>query len=200
MVFILKIIILNNHNANKFYFISYLHDFQFLYRQKSATAISGPAHLVSHKGMCQNHQKCLKQCLDQTSAINSGVERESSQLEITMGQILADVQLHLLPTLQQTQSAVGVVYTHLFKVVFEFVCTASCANSQRCYHSSTAIAVGMPYFMGCISVQYFLFAWLHKQNVNHVVRTGQKITCSYQCSSSGKKSILICRKALTLLT
>lgn len=32
MVFILKIIILNNHNANKFYFISYLHDFQFLYR------------------------------------------------------------------------------------------------------------------------------------------------------------------------
>lgn len=80
------------------------------------------------------------------------------------------------------------------------VCTASCANSQRCYHSSTAIAVGMPYFMGCISVQYFLFALLHKQNVNHVVRTRQKITCSYQCSSSGKKSILICRKALTLLT
>jgi len=50
-----------------------------------AEAASVPAHLVPHKGTCQNHQKCLKQCLDQTPAINSGAERERTQLEATMG-------------------------------------------------------------------------------------------------------------------
>lgn len=141
--------------------------------------------------MCQNHQKCLKQCLDQTPAINSGVEGERTQLEITMGPNSSRCSITLATYLATDWRCSWWCIHALFQDWFWIsMCSAICANTQWSYNSSTAILFGLPCCMGYISVQ-FAYAYsnmLHEYNVDYVGRGGRKVMSSYQHSSAEQKS------------
>lgn len=141
--------------------------------------------------MCQNHQKCLKQCLDQTPAINSGTERERNQLEITMGPNSSRCSITLATYLPCNRLEVqSMLYTCIVSgLLLNFhvwchLCQHSVVLPLPCSHPARDVLLhGMFLCSLCLST-----ATCFTRNVDYVGKDRWKVMCSYQSSSAGQIS------------